>query len=59
MPVLIGNEELRGPGAIPHFGRPSGGSITCGNFMILNRVRNTGREGIDEPFFRVGLPLGW
>lgn len=43
----------------PHFGRPSGGSITCGNFMILNRVRNTGREGIDEPFFRVGLPLGW
>ena len=43
----------------PHFERPNGRSITSGNFMILNRIRNTGREGIDERFFRIGLRLGW
>ena len=43
----------------PHFERPNGRSITSGNFMILNRIRNTGREGIDERFVRIGLRLGW
>ena len=43
----------------PHFERPNSRSVTSGTFMILNRIRNTGREGIDERFFRVGLRLGW
>ncbi|MDE0104810.1 MAG: TonB-dependent receptor [Bryobacterales bacterium] len=43
----------------PHFERPNGRNVRSGNFMILNRIRNTGREGIDERFFRVGLRLGW
>ncbi len=43
----------------PHFERPNGRSVTSSNFMILNRIRNTGREGIDERFFRFGLRLGW
>ncbi len=43
----------------PHFERPNGRNVTSGNFMILNRIRNTGREGIDERFFRFGLRLGW
>ncbi len=43
----------------PHFRNPSGTNINSGNFMILNRIRNTGREGIDQRFFRFGLRLGW
>ena len=43
----------------PHFERPNSRSVTSGTFMILNRIRNTGREGIDERFFGVGLRLGW
>ncbi len=43
----------------PHFERPNGRSVSSSNFMILNRIRNTGREGIDERFFRIGLRLGW
>ena len=43
----------------PHFERPNSRSVTSGTFMILNRIRNTGREGIDERFFRIGLRLGW
>ena len=43
----------------PHFERPNGRNVSSSNFMILNRIRNTGREGIDERFFRVGLRLGW
>ena len=43
----------------PHFERPNSRSVTSGSFMILNRIRNTGREGIDERFFRFGLRLGW
>ncbi|MDE0623959.1 MAG: hypothetical protein OXH83_20035, partial [Bryobacterales bacterium] len=42
----------------PHFERPNSRSVTSGTFMILNRIRKTGREGIDERFFRVGLRLG-
>ncbi len=43
----------------PHFERPNSRNVNSGAFMILNRIRNTGREGIDERFFRVGLRLGW
>ena len=43
----------------PHFERPNSRSVTSGTFMILNRIRNTGREGIDERFFQIGLRLGW
>jgi len=37
----------------------SGGSVESGTFVVLNRICNTGREGIDERFFRIGLRLGW
>ena len=43
----------------PHFERPNSTNVNSGTFMILNRIRNTGREGIDERFFRIGLRLGW
>ena len=43
----------------PHFERPNSRSITSGSFMLLNRIRNTGREGIDERLFHVGLRIGW
>ncbi len=43
----------------PHFERPNSRSVTSGTFMILNRIRNTGREGMDERTFRIGMRLGW
>ncbi len=43
----------------PHFERPNSRNVNSGAFMRLNRIRNTGREGIDERFFRVGLRFGW
>lgn len=43
----------------PHFERPNSRNVNSGAFMRLNRIRNTGREGIDERFFRIGLRLGW
>ena len=43
----------------PHFERPNSRNVNSSSFMILNRIRNTGREGIDERFFRIGLRLGW
>ena len=43
----------------PHFERPNRRNMNSGTFMTLNRIRNAGREGIDERFFRVGLRLGW
>ena len=42
----------------PHFEQPNSRNVSSGTFMILNRIRNTGREGIDERFFRIGLRLG-
>jgi hypothetical protein len=42
----------------PHFSAPNG-SQTSSSFMTISSVRNTGREGLDERFFRVGLRLGW
>jgi len=43
----------------PHFERPNSRNVNSGTFMVLNRIRNTGRERIDERFFRIGLRLGW
>ena len=43
----------------PHFERPNGRNVNSSNFMILHRIRNTGREGIDERFFRIGMRIGW
>ena len=42
----------------PHFERPNSRNVNSRMFMILNRIRNTGREGIDERLLRVGLRLG-
>ena len=42
----------------PHFNTPEG-NVTSSNFMKLTGIKNTGREGIDQRFFRFGLRLGW
>ncbi|MBI1895370.1 MAG: TonB-dependent receptor, partial [Acidobacteria bacterium] len=42
----------------PHFANP-GADISAGGFGVVNGVQNTGREGIDQRFFRLGLRLGW
>jgi hypothetical protein len=42
----------------PHFNTPEG-NVTSSNFMKLTALKNTGREGIDQRFFRFGLRLGW
>jgi hypothetical protein len=42
----------------PHFSNPEG-TVTSGDFMLVDGIRNTGREGIDQRFFRFGLRLGW
>ena len=42
----------------PHFNTPEG-NVTSGNFMKLTSIKNVGREGIDQRFFRVGIRLGW
>jgi hypothetical protein len=42
----------------PHFNTPNG-NVTSGDFMKLTSIKNTGREGIDQRFFRFGLRLGW
>ena len=42
----------------PHFNTPQG-NVTSGSFMKLTSIKNTGREGIDQRFFRFGLRIGW
>jgi len=42
----------------PHFSNPQG-NVTSGSFMLATGIRNTGREGIDQRFFRFGLRLGF
>jgi hypothetical protein len=42
----------------PHFNTPTA-SITSGNFGVVTGLQNTGREGIDQRVFRLGLRLGW
>ena len=46
-------------GNTPHFERPNSRNVNSGSFMLLNRIRNTGREGIDERLFRLGLRIGF
>lgn len=42
----------------PHFANPSS-NVSGSNFGVITTVANTGREGIDERLFRVGLRLGF
>ena len=42
----------------PHFSNPQG-NVTSGSFMLVTGIRNTGREGIDQRFFRFGVRLGF
>ena len=42
----------------PHFANPEG-SVTASDFGIIDSTANSGREGIDERLFRVGVRLGF
>ena len=42
----------------PHFGNPNS-DISSGNFGLIGAVQNTGREGNDQRFFRVGIRIGF
>jgi hypothetical protein len=42
----------------PHFANPPGG-INGANFGVITAVRNTGREGNDQRFFRLGLRIAF
>jgi hypothetical protein len=42
----------------PHFANPEG-TITDSDFEVIDRTRNTGREGIDQRIFRFALRLSF
>ena len=42
----------------PHHSNPTA-SVSSGSFMQALGIANTGREGIDERTFRLGLRMGW
>jgi hypothetical protein len=42
----------------PHHSNPTA-SVSSGTFMQALGIANTGREGIDERTFRLGLRVGW
>jgi len=42
----------------PHFGNPRS-DVSSTNLGVITAVQNTGREGIDERFFRFGLRLSF
>ena len=42
----------------PHFANPNS-NVSGSNFGVITTVANTGREGIDERLFRVGLRLSF
>jgi hypothetical protein len=42
----------------PHHANPTN-SVSSGTFMQALGIANTGREGIDERTFRLGLRVGW
>jgi outer membrane receptor protein involved in Fe transport len=42
----------------PHFANPQG-SVTASNFGIVSSTANSGREGIDERLFRLGLRVSF
>ncbi len=43
----------------PHFANPSANASNAASFGIISNTANSGREGIDERLFRVGLRLGF
>jgi hypothetical protein len=40
----------------PHFANPQA-SVNASNFGVITSTANSGREGIDERLFRVGLRI--
>jgi hypothetical protein len=42
----------------PHHANPTS-SVNSGSFMQATDIRNTGRDGLDERTFRLGLRLNW
>ena len=42
----------------PHFSNPNA-DVSSGNFGIIGSVQNTGREGNDQRFFRIGVRVGF
>ena len=42
----------------PHFGNPNA-DISSSNFGLIGAVQNTGREGNDQRFFRLGIRIGF
>ena len=42
----------------PHFANPNS-NIASGGFGVVNNVANTGREGLDQSVFRMGLRLAF
>ena len=54
--------QIRGEGFnisnTPHFANPNA-DVSSSNFGLIGNVQNTGREGNDQRFFRVGLRIGF
>lgn len=50
--------ELFNVSNTPHFAAPSS-NVSGSNFGVITAIANTGREGIDERLFRVGLRLSF
>jgi hypothetical protein len=42
----------------PHFALPNS-NISSNNFGVISDLANTGRDGIDQRLFRLGLRVGW
>jgi hypothetical protein len=42
----------------PHFSNPNA-DVSAGGFGLIGDVQNTGREGNDQRFFRIGLRVGF
>ena len=42
----------------PHFANPNA-DVSSGNFGLIGNVQNTGREGNDQRFFRLGVRIGF
>jgi hypothetical protein len=56
------NLQLRGEAFnisnTPHFASPNA-DISSSNFALIGNVQNTGREGNDQRFFRIGIRIGF
>jgi hypothetical protein len=51
-------------GNMPHHANPgattsTSTSVNSGSFMLATDIRNTGRDGLDERTFRMGLKVSW